>query len=394
MVDLENVTSLQTVTAFKQNLINEYLEQGTHGINTRDLAINHVSTINSSGNILTPSNNSTINAVNITGRATGFRISGGTTTSVTLTVDGDKAISALANKTDVATHTTNAAIHFTTGAISITESQISNLDKYSTSQVQAILTSYSTTDAINTKFSTYSTTGAINTMLTNYATTGALTIHTGNTAIHYPMSSISITETQISDLGDYVPEATVDDIIYGRKNGGWVQVYGGSGTTTSLAWGSIIGTLSNQTDLQNALNAKVATTVLTSYSTTDAITAMLNSYATTGALSIYSTTGAINTMLTAYTTTGALNTALTAYKGTNNVTNVGTVTVGTWSATAVGVTKGGTGLTTAAKGNLIVGNGTNTFAALAVGTNNYILTADTTQATGMKWAAAPTATLG
>lgn len=53
-------------------------------------------------------------------------------------------------------------------------------------------------------------------------------------------------------------------------------------------------------------------------------------------------------------------------------------------------TKGGTGQTTCAKGDLFIGTGVNTVGKLTVGTNGYILTADSTQATGCKWAAAPT----
>ncbi len=41
----------------------------------------------------------------------------------------------------------------------------------------------------------------------------------------------------------------------------------------------------------------------------------------------------------------------------------------------------------AAKGDLVVGSATNDAAVLAVGTNNHILTADSAEATGMKWAA-------
>jgi hypothetical protein len=40
-----------------------------------------------------------------------------------------------------------------------------------------------------------------------------------------------------------------------------------------------------------------------------------------------------------------------------------------------------------AKGDLIVGTGADTFSRLAVGTNTYILTADSAEATGLKWAA-------
>jgi hypothetical protein len=43
----------------------------------------------------------------------------------------------------------------------------------------------------------------------------------------------------------------------------------------------------------------------------------------------------------------------------------------------------------AAKGDLVVGSATNDAAILGVGTNGYLLTADSAEATGMKWAAAP-----
>ena len=55
----------------------------------------------------------------------------------------------------------------------------------------------------------------------------------------------------------------------------------------------------------------------------------------------------------------------------------GTVTVTNSMATAID-----------AKGDLVAGTAADTFSRLAVGTNNHVLTADSAQATGLKWAAA------
>lgn len=43
-----------------------------------------------------------------------------------------------------------------------------------------------------------------------------------------------------------------------------------------------------------------------------------------------------------------------------------------------------------AKGTLVVGSGTDASTTLAVGTNNYVLTADSAEASGLKWAAVST----
>ena len=66
------------------------------------------------------------------------------------------------------------------------------------------------------------------------------------------------------------------------------------------------------------------------------------------------------------------------------------ITTGATSGLAGGVTSGTASLTlaTAAKGDLLVGTGANTAQVLTVGSNNQILVADNTTATGLKWATA------
>ena len=69
-------------------------------------------------------------------------------------------------------------------------------------------------------------------------------------------------------------------------------------------------------------------------------------------------------------------TAVSAGTGISGGGTTGDVTITNSMATAID-----------AKGDLIVGTAADTFSRLAVGTNNYVLTADSAQSTGMKWAA-------
>jgi hypothetical protein len=100
-------------------------------------------------------------------------------------------------------------------------------------------------------------------------------------------------------------------------------------------------------------------------------------------------------ILKSTTTTGALSIAVAGDFPTLNQNTTGTANNVTGT---VAIANGGTGQTTATagfdalaptttKGDLIVRNGSNN-TRLAVGTDTYVLTADSTAATGVKWAAA------
>ena len=98
--------------------------------------------------------------------------------------------------------------------------------------------------------------------------------------------------------------------------------------------------------------------------------------------------------------------------GSSSIVTTGTISSGTWEATDIGVAHGGTGASSltangvligngtsavtavdmSTKGKLLVGDGSGNPQALAVGTNNYVLTADSGEGTGIKWAAVTTAT--
>jgi hypothetical protein len=67
---------------------------------------------------------------------------------------------------------------------------------------------------------------------------------------------------------------------------------------------------------------------------------------------------------------------VTAGTGISGGGTSGTVTITNSMATAID-----------AKGDLVVGTGADTFSRLAAGTNTYVLTADSAEATGLKWAA-------
>ena len=67
-------------------------------------------------------------------------------------------------------------------------------------------------------------------------------------------------------------------------------------------------------------------------------------------------------------------TIASTYVGQSSITTLGTITTGTWNGTAIAATSGGTGLTSIAKGSVLVANSANTLSALdGGGSNNGVL---------------------
>jgi hypothetical protein len=135
-----------------------------------------------------------------------------------------------------------------------------------------------------------------------------------------------------------------------------------------------------------------AAAIRTLGSSIDTTTKALNPETTLGDIAYRSATANTNTRLAVGTTGQVLTvaggvpswatptvgdiTAVTAGTGISGGGTTGDVTITNSMATAID-----------AKGDLIVGTGADTFSRLAAGTNTYVLTADSAEATGLKWAA-------
>lgn len=136
--------------------------------------------------------------------------------------------------------------------------------------------------------------------------------------------------------------------------------------STCAVWGNITGTLTNQTDLDNQLSAKIvkANNLSDLSSTATARTNIGSGNAYWNANKIYdidvSSTAPAAGQVIQYNGTIAKyaaqnidkndiglsnveNTALSTWAGTTNIVTLGTVTTGTWSGNTIALNKGGTG---------------------------------------------------
>ena len=82
------------------------------------------------------------------------------------------------------------------------------------------------------------------------------------------------------------------------------------------------------------------------------------------------------------------NTALSTWAGSTNITTLGTIATGTWEGTTVAVDQGGTGITSIAKGSVLVANALDTISVASGVTDGHVLTYTSASDT-VGWGAVP-----
>jgi hypothetical protein len=212
-----------------------------------------------------------------------------------------------------------------------------------------------------------------------FATTAAYA-HQSGYAITSGSSGFATTATYSHQSGYGLTSGLATTASYAHQSGYAIT----SGSSNSSAFASTAANL----NVSSAVSGLFYPVLSNTASSTSGIGASVNSFfsfnATTGAFGAtsinilsgqaYSIGG--NSVLSATSLgTGVTNSSLTA---------VGTITTGVWAGTLITGLYGGTGYNSYTKGDILVGSGS-TFIKVNVGTDNFVLVADSTTASGVKW---------
>lgn len=200
-----------------------------------------------------------------------------------------------------------------------------------------------------------------------------------------------------------VPSFTVGDILYANtsstwarlaasSNSGYVLASAGAGATPSYVAPSTLSvgsaTTSSNINIVAATSGTFFPVLSNTSSTTSGIGASVSSFFSFNAANGAFGATSVNILSTQSYNIGG-NSVLSSSSLGTGVTNsyltaVGTITTGVWSGTSITALYGGTGYQNYTVGDLLVGAGS-TLYRLPVGSNNFILTADSTAPGGVKW---------
>ena len=138
----------------------------------------------------------------------------------------------------------------------------------------------------------------------------------------------------------------------------------------------------------NTTGNAVVDSDLTVFGATNLASASIGAVTNTQIQYLSTLTSNVQTQLDSKASTAVIGAGYAALTGATFTGGVSAPSL-TLSTTALAVSSGGTGLSATTKGGILVGNSTTAFTNVTVGLDGYLLTADSAQATGLKWAAAP-----
>jgi hypothetical protein len=279
MTNLTDVLPNYLITSARTNLINEYIEHGTHKINTLSVDIGGTE-------VITSARAGVFSGVSIGSLSGLLKADSGVVSAAILgtdyikdlnnfsTTDLDEGINLYYTNiraiNALAPHTSDATIHFTQSNISITESQINNLKNYYlASNPNGFISNLSnfTTDNL--------TQGSINFYDKIVGFTGGTNVTISGTYPNFVITDNSINTSDLSTaLGDYVPysgsTSNVNLGVYNFSTTGDINADSfitNSGTSSDFVKGD--GSLDSNTYLTNETDPVFSSSQASNITSTD-----------------------------------------------------------------------------------------------------------------------------